>query len=191
MATAKYTQPHPDPFSFPQTSAESYQVGPWNAGVSVIMPMPLPSEWHDQWARGQARVDALPTSTPPQPPPRRPSDGLALNTVTTAATPAAVMAKEEPHAEGLTAKSARTSPVPRATPSPEGEDTYTDSWLAGMLWASSSSPDVEGLEVGHVMLSITLRGIPCHAQTRPCSQAYTVVRMHRHCRGVVTFPRVQ
>lgn len=141
----------------------------WGTGVPVPVPMPmsmslpLPSEWADQWARGQGRLDTLPTPAPPQPPPHRPSEGVSLNAGTTVATPAAAAAassaasaagKEKSHTEGRTAKSARASPVPRANSSPDSEDTYTDSWLTGLPWASSSPPNADGLEVSHVALRV-------------------------------------
>eukprot|EP00752_Nemacystus_decipiens_P001741 g1684.t1 len=165
VAATKYAHPHP--LSFPHSSVGSYHMAPWSAGTAVPVPMPnpmpFPSEWADHWAHGQGRLDALraPAPAPPQPPPHRSPEGegkgLVLNAGTTVATPAAACAvasaaasaaeKAKPDTGPQTAQPARSSPVPKANSSLDYEDSYTDAWLAGMSWASSSPPDVGGLEV--------------------------------------------
>lgn len=156
--------------SFPKTPWSA-------AGVPMPIPMPMPmpvamtvaAPQQQQWS-GQGRAPTSADHTSWQAAPHRSSLGASSLFARTNVVPSAEAAPapapapaparvavplpdaaveggsyREPIAANAEAAAMREPTVKPS--SPDSEDTYTDSWLAGMPWVASSPPDVDGLEV--------------------------------------------
>lgn len=140
-------QPHHLP---PQNPGKpSYLSTSWGAGS----PIPTRPQWSsDCYAPFRPmRQSTSPAITTQQPNPHRSGGGAHSHGGTTVATRTTeAVAPSDTATGGINAKrpaEKRPDAEPAARSSPDSEDPYTDLWLTGMPWATSSPPNVENFEV--------------------------------------------
>ncbi|CAB1099028.1 unnamed protein product [Ectocarpus sp. CCAP 1310/34] len=140
-------QPHHLPLQNP--GKPSYLSTSWGAGS----PIPTRPQWSSDCCAPfrPMRQSASPAITAQQPHPQR-SSGAAHSHGGTAvaARTAEAVAPSDAATGRINSKwpaDKRPDAEPMARSSPESEDIYTDLWLTGMPWATSSPPNVENLEL--------------------------------------------